>query len=176
MHILALCGSLRTSSLNMALLEAAKSLVPRDHDFVIFRGIGGLPPFTPDLDSALPADVIAFRRQAASADVLIMACPEYAGGIPGMFKNALDWLVGCEDFNSRPVVLLNCSPRAVEAENALRLVLRTMSAPVIEPASRRIPVRDRQATAKSLVADPEIRAALQDVFASLETGLAALAE
>lgn len=174
MQILALCGSLRARSLNMAILEAARILAPPDWIIDIFRGIGGLPPFTPDLDSAIPEAVVAFRHQAARADVLLIACPEYAGGIPGMFKNALDWLVGCGQFNSRPVVLVNVSPQAVEAEAALRLVLRTMSAPVLEGASGRIPVRDRQATADSLVADPGTRAALCGLFAAIPPGLAAL--
>ena len=166
-RILAISGSLRTGSLNTAMLEAAAQLAPDRVEVELYREIGALPPFTPDLDDAIPERVRAFRALAAAADALLIACPEYAGGMPGMFKNALDWLVGCPDFNSRPVVLINVSPRAVEAESALRLVLKTMSAPVVEPASRRIPVRDRLATAESLGADPEIRAALEDMFGAL---------
>ena len=171
MQILALCGSLRARSLNMAILEAAKYAAPAGMEISIFRGIGGLPPFSPDLDYNLPEVAVAFRRQAAAADALIIACPEYAGGIPGMFKNALDWLVGSEEFDSRPVALLNVSPHAVEAEAALRLVLRTMSAPVVEAASRRIPIRNRESTAESLLADPEIRASLDGALGGLRPSL-----
>lgn len=173
MRIMALSGSLRSGSLKTAILEAVEILAPPPWDIRIFRGLGGLPPFNPDLEDRLPAAVYGFRQEAASADALLIACPEYAGGIPGAFKNALDWLVGCERFDSRPVMLLNVSPHAVEAEAALRLVLRTMSAPVMEPASRRIPVRDRKATAASLAADPAVRRSLLEGLSALEASLGA---
>lgn len=166
-NLLALSGSLRVRSLNTAILEAARIRAPASIGIEIFRGVGGLPPFTPDLDHCLPASVANFRDRTAAADALVIACPEYAGGIPGMFKNALDWLVGCDRFNSRPVMLINVSPRAVEAEAALRLVLKTMSAPVVEEASRRIPIRDREATGETLAADPAVAAELDRAFAAL---------
>lgn len=171
MRIMALSGSLRARSLNTAMLEAAEMLAPAGFQIGIFRGLGGLPPFNPDTEDTLPAPVAVLRQEAAQADALLIACPEYAGGIPGMFKNALDWLVGCERFNSRPVMLVNVSPHAVEAEAALRLVLKTMSAPVVETASRRIPVRDRSATAIDLAADPAVRAALLDGLDALARAL-----
>ena len=167
MKILALSGSLRAASLNTAILETAKLLAPGELSIDIFRGMGDLPPFTPDLDLKVPEVVQRFRQAAASSDALLIACPEYAGGIPGMFKNALDWLVGCEAFNSRPVALVNVSPRATDAEAALRLVLKTMSAPVIETASRRIPIRDREATAATLSGDPAVSAAVREVLKAL---------
>lgn len=103
------------------------------------------------------------RRQVAAADGVVMACPEYAHGIPGSFKNALDWLVGMPDFPGKPVMLINTSPRASHAQAALREVLTTMSARLVREADVAVELRNRSADA------PEIAQALR-------TGLAAFVE
>ncbi len=171
-EILALSGSLRRASLNTAMLEAARLLAPGGMTISRYDGIGALPHFTPDLDQAIPDVVQAFRSRAARSDGLLIGCPEYAGGIPGAFTNALDWLVGCPDFNSRPVMLVNVAVRAVEAEAALRLVLKTMSAPVIETASVRIPVKNREATTASMLQDREITDPLRQALRDFRDALA----
>jgi NAD(P)H-dependent FMN reductase len=97
--------------------------------------------FNPDLEAELPPEVIAFHRQVAGADALIIASPEYAHGITGTIKNALDWLVSFEPFVDKRVAVFNSSPRSQHADASLREVLKTMSANIVEPASIAIPLR-----------------------------------
>lgn len=164
MLILALSGSLRALSLNTAMLEAARQCQPDGVVITPEEALCRLPLSSPGLDDHLPPDVIAFRKRVAAADGLLIACPDDAGGIPGAFKNALDWLVGCPDFNARPVALINVALQAEHAEAALRRVLATLSAPVIDAASRRIPIRDRNATVETLLADPEVMTPLAETI------------
>ena len=136
-RIVALCGSLRSESLNRRALLAARDWASADCQIVLWEGLEGLPPFTPDLDRAdepAPAPVEDFRRDVGAADGLLIACPEYAHGIPGAFKNALDWLVGDTAFPGKPVALLNVAPRAHHAQAQLREVLTTMSATIVDEA------------------------------------------
>jgi len=173
-RLLALSGSLRARSSNAALLGAAALLAPDEIRIELFEGIGDLPHFNPDLESeALPPVVNAFRRRIGEADGLLISCPEYARGIPGSFKNALDWLVGSLDFPGKPVALFNASPRASDAQAALRLVLATMSARLIEEADLTLPLLAKGMEAQAIAADPvladPIRAALAAFAAAVES-------
>ena len=172
-RLLALSGSLRARSSNAALLGAAVLLAPDTLRVEAFEGIGDLPHFNPDLESeALPPVVNAFRRRIGEADGLLISCPEYARGIPGSFKNALDWLVGSLDFPGKPVALFNASPRASDAQAALRLVLATMSARLIAEADLTLPLLAKGLEAHAIAADPvladPIRAALAAFAAAVE--------
>ncbi|MEP7184262.1 MAG: NAD(P)H-dependent oxidoreductase [Rhodanobacter sp.] len=85
--------------------------------------------------------MLALRQAVGQSDALLIACPEYAHGVPGAFKNLLDWLVGGLEFPGRPVALLNTSVRdSHHAQAALREVLITMSAVLIEPACITVPL------------------------------------
>jgi chromate reductase, NAD(P)H dehydrogenase (quinone) len=169
--ILALSGSLRDGSTNTALLEAAMLLAPRDVELVVWNGQGHLPQFTPDLEPSPPLEVQAFRDLVGRADGLLIACPEYARGIPGSFKNALDWLVGGETFITKKFAQWNASSRAFETQRALRLVLETMSGICVEEAALALPLINQQVTGESLAAHPEwgpqIRAALDNLVEAI---------
>jgi NAD(P)H-dependent FMN reductase len=129
-RVLCLCGSLRRVSANRAALEAARALAPASLRLEIYPGMGALPLFSPDAEvDPLPQAVLALREAIGRADALLVACPEYAHGIPGAFKNLLDWLVGALEFPGKPVLLLNTSARGSHhAQDALGEVLKTMSA------------------------------------------------
>lgn len=135
LNILALSGSLRKASINSALLRAAARLAPPGLAVTVYSGLGDLPLFNPDLESAPPAEVVRFHSHVAAADALLIASPEYAHGVTGTIKNALDWLVGFEGFAGMPVAVLNASLRAHHADDALRETLRTMAAAIVEEAS-----------------------------------------
>src|SRR5690606_40201435 len=94
MKILAISGSLRATSSNTHVLLALARLAPDDVEVSLCRSVADLPHFNPDVEGAadLPAAVLALRADLAAADALAISCPEYAHGIPGSFKNALDWL------------------------------------------------------------------------------------
>ncbi|MDY0871613.1 NADPH-dependent FMN reductase [Dongia rigui] len=173
LDILALSGSLRAASLNTALLRAAQALAPAGMTIEIYEGLGALPLFNPDLDPRAFPNVTAFLIRAAQADALLIACPEYARGIPGAFKNALDWLVGCEDFGAKKVALLNASARATAAQDALRLVLTTMAMEIVEPASVTVPLAGAHGDPAAILADAEIAARLASALETLAEALAA---
>lgn len=160
MKILAISGSLRAASLNSALLRAVARLAPADISVALYRELGDLPLFNPDLEAGDPLPVAKFRTQIKSADALIIASPEYAHGVTGVMKNALDWMVGCEAFVYKPVALLNASPRAVHAQSALRETLAVMSACIIGNASITIPMLGSNFSEDEIVHHPEIAASL----------------
>jgi chromate reductase len=155
LFILALSGSLRDGSTNTSLLEAGCLLAPAQVEVHVWNGQDELPQFTPDLEAAPPQVVQAFRDLIGRADGLIIACPEYARGVPGAFKNALDWLVGGETFISKRFALWNASPRANEAQRSLRLVLETMSGICVEAAALALPLINQKVTAQSITVHPE---------------------
>ena len=132
----------------------------------IFDGIGDLPHFNPDLEAErLPRVVAGFRARIGRADGLLISCPEYARGIPGSFKNALDWLVGSFEFPGKPVALFNASPRAGDAQAALRLVLETMSARFVESAGLTLPLLAKGLDARAIAADRTLAAPIAAALA-----------
>ena len=169
-HLLAISGSLRKASTNTALLGAASLLAPEGMTIEIYKGLGGLPHFNPDLDvDPLPAPVADLRARVGAADGLLLSTPEYARGVPGSLKNALDSLVSSDVFPGKPVTFLHASERGVVSQAALRLILETMSAQLIDEASITIPLLGTQTDARAIVEDAamaeKIRDALQ-AFAS----------
>ena len=120
MRILAISGSLRAASTNTRLLEACVQLAPAGAQVTLYDGLGSLPHFNADLDTDQPPpSVRAFRAQIAAADAIVISSPEYARGVPGSLKNALDWLVGSTDVVGKPVALLSGSPRAIHSQQSL---------------------------------------------------------
>ena len=151
MNALALCGSLRAASMNRRLLEAAARVAP-PHRVEWFGGIADLPLFNPDLEADLPPPVRALHAAVERSDALLIASPEYAHGVTGVLKNALDWLVSHPPFVDVPVAILNASPRSVHADAALREILVTMSANLVTEACLALPLRGTGPTADSIVA------------------------
>lgn len=102
--------------------------------FELFLGLDGLPHFNPDIEAqSTPASVQQLHRALERSEALVISCPEYAHGLPGTFKNALDWLVGV-GLDQRPVAIINTSPRASHAPIQLREVLKTMDGEILEEA------------------------------------------
>jgi chromate reductase, NAD(P)H dehydrogenase (quinone) len=153
-RVLALCGSLRAASLNALLLQACVHLAPPGVQIDRFDTLGALPLFNPDLEAIDPLPVRALRTQIIAADALLIASPEYAHGVSGVMKNALDWMVGCEAFVEKPFALLNASPRATHARAALYETLVTMSAWPIDAASIAVPLLGAKLALSSLVNHP----------------------
>ena len=167
MHILAISGSLRAASHNSALLRAARRLAPADMVVDVFSGIGDLPLFNPDIEASDPPSVARLRNCVISADAVVIASPEYAHGITGVMKNALDWVVGSEAFVFKPVALFNASPRATHAQAALREVLSVMSARIIDEASITVPIIGAGLSEDGIVEHPEISARVRAALAAL---------
>jgi len=128
MKLYAISGSLRALSTNRAMLEVFRSSAPDGVVIEIDDLIGTLPIFNPDMEGDLtPAAVLALAQKVADADGLVIASPEYAHGIPGGLKNALDWLVSRSEIPGKPAMLVRASSRSDFSHAALQEVLRTMS-------------------------------------------------
>src|SRR5208283_1666158 len=111
MRILAISGSLRTASSNTALLHSVANAMSAHAEMHLFDGLAALPAFNADLDESAPEQVVSFRAMVGEADCVAISTPEYAHGVPGMLKNALDWLVGSGELYHKPVALLHVSNR-----------------------------------------------------------------
>ena len=165
MKIIAISGSLRATSLNTAVLQAASRLAPTGVTIEIFEGIGNLPFFNSDLDGdRLPPEVAEFRAVIGTADGLLISSPEYARGVAGVMKNALDWLVASFEFPNKPVALINTSPRATHALAALSITLETMSARLVQDASITLPLLGTTNDAASIAANAELAAPLRNAL------------
>lgn len=132
-----------------------------------YNEIGELPHFNPDLEDNLPGRVVDLRTRVNQADGLLIACPEYARGIPGSFKNMLDWLVGSPDFLGKPVALFNTSPRASAAQAALTLVLETMSATLVPEACVTLQLLGKQTDPVAIANDPDSREILRQALRAI---------
>ena len=171
LRVLALSGSLRSASSNSLILQAAQALAPSGVHVEFYLGLADLPHFNPDddTDTGRPPAVRVFRAQVAAADALLISSPEYAHGVPGSLKNALDWLVSGLEFPSLPVALLNTAPRAVHAQAALVETLKTMSAELLTPAVVEVPMAGRQLSLDQVVSDPTLAGPIRAVLNNLET-------
>ena len=160
-HILAISGSLRQASSNRALVEAAAHLAADRVEVVVFSTLEHIPPFNPDLDELdPPAPVARFRAALQACDGVLISSPEYAHGVSGVMKNALDWVVGSGELVDKPVALINASPRATHAHAALMETLTVMSAQIAPGASITVPVQGRALDARGIATDPALSAAL----------------
>jgi NAD(P)H-dependent FMN reductase len=169
-QILALSGSLRAVSSNALAIEAVAALAPATLQVSIYRGLNELPHFNPDLDTdeLRPLAVSHWRAALAAADALLLSSPEYAHGVPGALKNALDWVVSGFEFPALPVALLNTAPRAVHAQAALVETLKTMSAELLSPPVTDIPMAGRQFSLDQVVSDPTLAGPIRGVLNNLE--------
>jgi chromate reductase, NAD(P)H dehydrogenase (quinone) len=171
MKVLAISGSLRAASHNTALLRAVARIAPPGIDVALYRSIGNIPLFNPDIESTPPESVVDLRNQIVTADALLIASPEYAHGVTGAIKNALDWMVGNESFVHKPVALLNASPRATHAQAALRETVAVMSARIIDEASITVPILGSHLDEDGIVQHADISTALLGVLESLKAAV-----
>ncbi|HTV20618.1 MAG TPA: NAD(P)H-dependent oxidoreductase [Polyangiaceae bacterium] len=170
--VLCLCGSLRQQSSNLSLLRAMIELAPPGLAARIARPLDRLPHFNPDIDVEPGPDAVReFREEVASAPALIISSPEYAFGVPGVLKNALDWLVSSGELYDKPTALITASPNyggAARAQAHLLDTLRAQQARLVEAACVSVAaVRTRFDAAGRLVDADTVRA-LRDGWAALE--------
>jgi chromate reductase, NAD(P)H dehydrogenase (quinone) len=175
-QVLCLTGSLRRVSSNSSALMALKELAPPGLQLMLYDGLGQLPLFNPDDEAGhVPDGVLELRHAVGRSDALLVACPEYAHGVPGAFKNLLDWLVGSLEFPGKPVLLLNASARGSHhAQDALCEILRTMSARLLSPEPLGVALPGAGCTLAQILAMPERRVELHTVLACLAGGLDAM--
>jgi chromate reductase, NAD(P)H dehydrogenase (quinone) len=171
-RILLVSGSTRRRSINTAALRTVLAIAPGDVEAVLYEHLADLPHFNPDddVDPLHPA-VAELRATIGAAGAVLFSTPEYAGALPGAFKNLLDWAIGDAQTASiyeKPVAWINPSPRgAANAVASLRTVLGYAHAEIVEDACADIPIAPAALGDDGLVADAAIRDRLAAVLATL---------
>jgi chromate reductase, NAD(P)H dehydrogenase (quinone) len=171
--VMLVSGSLRQASTNTALLRTAQSIAPPGIAAELYGGMARLPHFNPDLDAPpLHPAVAQLRTMIHTSDAILFSTPEYAGALPGSFKNVLDWTIGDDQPGSiyeKPVAWINTSASptgAADAHDSLRKVLAYAHASIVESACATLPV-PRHAIQGGLIADPAIHSSIGQILARL---------
>jgi len=139
-NILAISGSLRKGSSNHNILRFLGTIMPADFDYAIYDGLAQLPHFDPGFDNDNPpAQVTEFRELLNAADGIIICTPEYAFGVPGSLKNALDWTVSSGSLDNKKVALITASTGGQNAHAAMLLILGALNAELSPDATLLIP-------------------------------------
>jgi NAD(P)H-dependent FMN reductase len=177
MRLLLLNGSLRAGSTNDAVLATVAQVAPAEVLVERYRDMALLPHFNPDDDhDPLPSTVVGLRRAIDAADALLICTPEYAGDLPGSFKNLLDWTVGGVETEGKPVAWINASTSPMGAagtHRALRTVLTYTGCSVVDDACVQVPV-PRTAVADGVVVDPDLCAGIAAAVRALAAHTAGL--
>lgn len=127
LNILAISGSLKSSSANSRIIRTLSGFANGETNFIIYSGLDQLPHFNPDKEAG-NEEVARFRQGLKEADGVIISTPEYAFGVPGTLKNALDWTVSSGELNEKPVVAISASPMYEGGSKAMASLLLTLSA------------------------------------------------
>ncbi len=181
MNIVAISGSLRAASTNTALVRAAASLAPDSMKITLYDGMADLPHYSPELDGYNPpAPVRHWRALLQEADGALICTPEYAFGMPGSLKNALDWIVSSGELWRKPVVALSASPSALGGEKAhaaLLLTLTALEAQIVAEGSLSIPFVRTKLDAEGVITDApttqDLRSSLDALARAIEAAKAA---
>ncbi|RWB50745.1 NADPH-dependent FMN reductase [Mesorhizobium sp.] len=167
-EILAISGSLRAASTNSALVAALAANAPADCRATVYDGLGRLRIFNPDDEGErTPREAAALIDAVTRADGVIVSCPEYAHGVPGGMKNALDWLVSRDAAVGKPAMLVHASPRSLYARAALAEIMRTMSFALYEDAALEIALLGKKPPEiEAILAEPANRQAMREAVQS----------
>jgi NAD(P)H-dependent FMN reductase len=173
-RIVLVSGSLRGGSTNSAVVNTATALDLPGIETVVFDGMSALPHFNPDDDfDPLPPSVVELRATIGIAHAVLFCTPEYAGALPGSFKNLLDWTIGGEEMYEKRVGWINASAagRGLNAHDSLRKVLGFAGTTIIDAACLEVPVPRGAIGENGVIEDQSVCAAIGEALAALaETG------
>lgn len=179
MKVLGLSGSLRRDSHNSTLLRAAGAELGGDVEFVVFDGLGELPPYSEETDIDDVAEPVRVLREAvAAADALVIATPEYNGSVPGQLKNAVDWAsrpYGTGSLIGKPVAVIGASMSPYGAKWAQADLRRVIGIAGAAPLERDLPVGSAHEAfdADGRLISDELRAGLAEELAELRQAVSA---
>ncbi|MGA8112093.1 MAG: NAD(P)H-dependent oxidoreductase [Actinocatenispora sp.] len=167
-RILLVSGSTRERSTNTAALRTARDMAPPGVVAELYGGLSDLPAFSPDADDDRPHPAVAeLRGLLTSAHAVLFCTPEYAGALPGSFKNLLDWTVGTGELYGKPAAWINAAApgRGDLAHESLATVLRYVTVDLVADACVRIPVGREAVDERGEIADRDVRARIGAVVA-----------
>lgn len=169
--LFAISGSLRAGSSNHTILQHLGQMMPPGIGYAIYDGLGTIPAFDPGLDNdGPPSSVSDLRKRISEADAIIICTPEYAYGVPGALKNALDWTVSSGSFSGKPVALITASTGGENAHEAMIKILGALDAKLSQETTLLIPFI-RTKIDKGTVSDEETGNKLQNLLNSLLSSL-----
>lgn len=168
LKILAISGSTRKVSSNLHLIHAIENMSREQFDIQIFEGLTGLPHFNPDIDNegTVPAEVMAFRQLLNEADGVLICTPEYAIGVPGTLKNAVDWTVSAMNFSQKPVALITASLSGAKGHQSLLGTLQIIEARLTEHTHMFISGIKAKVNDQAVITDEATRQRIQQLIAA----------
>jgi NAD(P)H-dependent FMN reductase len=166
-RILAISGSIRANSTNLNLINAIIELYSDQLDIKVFEGLAAIPHFNPDLETDNPPEAVAsFRNQLLEMDGILICTPEYAMGVPGTLKNAIDWTVSSMEFSHKPVALITASSAGQKAHLSLLETLKVIESDI--PVSSQLLISFVKTKVKdNKIVDPATLEMVKDLVQSL---------
>ena len=132
-NVIAISGSSRERSTNLNMINAVADLADGRFSVSVFDGLTKIPHFSPDIDNEDAGPEVAdFRRQLREADGILICTPEYAMGVPGTLKNAIDWTVSSAEFVDKPTALITASSVGEKGHASLLETLKVISANITD--------------------------------------------
>jgi chromate reductase, NAD(P)H dehydrogenase (quinone) len=166
--ILAISGSLRAGSSNHNILKWLGKSNPSYINYLIYNGLNEIPAFDPGLDGDQPpASVAGFRKQITEADAIIICTPEYAFGVPGALKNALDWTVSSGSFSGKITALITASTGGENAHDAMIKILGAIDAKLNPETTLLIPFVRSKIDAEGNISDVETSGNLKSLMSAV---------
>ena len=167
-NIFAISGSLRAGSSNHTILQFFGKLLPMGMGYTIYESLSTIPAFDPGLhNDTPPATVAALRKQLADADAVIICTPEYAHGVPGALKNALDWMVSSGSFSGKPTALVTASTGGGDAHEAMIKILNAIDANLKPGTTLLISFIRTKIDAAGNITDEKVKLKLKNILHSL---------
>jgi len=168
--ILAISGSTRKNSSNLNLINAIIDLTKDRFDITIFEGIADVPHFNPDIDNENPpVSVRNFRNQLKEADGILICTPEYAMGVPGTLKNAIDWTVSSCEFSHKPVALITASSQGENGHESLMKTLKIIESNIIDETQLVISYVKTKVSRENKITDSTTLAQVNSMVTALDS-------
>ena len=167
--VIAISGSARKNSANLRLIKAIDGLTKEKFETTLFEGLTELPHFNPDLDTDHPPEAVSnFRQLIKNSDGILICTPEYAMGVPGTLKNALDWIVSSGEFSGKPVALITASTSGLKAHESLLDTLQIIDARINEETQYLISFIQVKLNSENKITDEQTMSDIQRLIVAFE--------